>query len=321
MVVGGICLDLISKSYTENKDKLLETSTPGKIDLTPGGVGFNITQVLHQLKTKPSFHSAVGDDLFGNYLLSQLSSKNIDFENIRKLKIESDKASTLTAVYSGLYSKSGNMLGAVADMDVFNKIDISSILSYIETQKPKIICLDGNLSEDALAQIIAKGREEGSFIAFEPTSVHKSTKIPEFPSVHLVTPNTLELVEMYSHYIAKDPKFSLNAKELKDVSVIEELAIHLLDHFPYLLVKMGSQGVMLVTRKFSAYLKPEAQVESPVNVSGAGDTLVGTIVAELSKLDNAFEADKNWWCSALNKGQFNARLTLNSKLTVSELIQ
>ncbi|RCH79517.1 hypothetical protein CU097_000153, partial [Rhizopus azygosporus] len=74
--------------------------------------------------------SVVGDDLAGIN----------DTRHIQTLKGHN------TAVYNALHSNTGQLVAAVADMDIFEHMDGVKVASIIQNEQPNLVCFDGNIS-------------------------------------------------------------------------------------------------------------------------------------------------------------------------------
>lgn len=66
-VIGGSNIDI---QGVPNKSLVLFDSNPGKVDISLGGVGRNIADNICRLGINTKLISAIGNDLYGNQLLS-----------------------------------------------------------------------------------------------------------------------------------------------------------------------------------------------------------------------------------------------------------
>lgn len=65
-MTGGAVIDMIGEP---ERELLLHTSNPGRVQQHWGGVGRNIAEALTRLTLHPFFISAVGNDIPGTQLL------------------------------------------------------------------------------------------------------------------------------------------------------------------------------------------------------------------------------------------------------------
>lgn len=165
-----------------------------------------------------------------------------------------------------------------------------------------------------------------------------------------ITPNYLELLAMaekaarYSNPVPyveliEDSNDQFSALPItSDLPKIKKAITTLLPKFSRIIVKLGSRGVVLVvpsslkepTSKSSnkfilRYLKPQNVIENCVSVTGAGDSMVGTIVSGLSQSPvtdsnkgNHVNIDK--WTLLVEAGMRSSLLTIMSPRAVSDKI-
>jgi len=118
-----------------------------------------------------------------------------------------------TARYIALNDAKGGLFTAAADMRIVEEIGAEHLRKEVERAKPKWVCIDGNLSPQAITEVVRVSHGVGAKVAFEPTSTQKSTRLfgPSglgvYPNnrVHLAAPNEYELKAMWEH--AKDAGF------------------------------------------------------------------------------------------------------------------
>ncbi|EIE75493.1 hypothetical protein RO3G_00197 [Rhizopus delemar RA 99-880] len=111
LVVGGVALD-ITATVAHSKASILHTSTPGRVKQTLGGVGRNVAEAaLRTGGTRVKLVSVVGDDLAGKSIL----------EGMKQIGM----------VYNALHSNDGQLVAAVADMDILEKMNASRVDAYL----------------------------------------------------------------------------------------------------------------------------------------------------------------------------------------------
>ncbi|KAI8637008.1 hypothetical protein BD408DRAFT_354542, partial [Parasitella parasitica] len=104
LVIGGIALDItatVGKSLTSS---ILHTSTPGHVKQSLGGVGRNVAEAAGRTGANVKLVSVVGDDLAGESVKQGLKSLSM-------------------VVYNALHSEDGQLVAAVADMNIFDQMD------------------------------------------------------------------------------------------------------------------------------------------------------------------------------------------------------
>ncbi|KAJ3125774.1 hypothetical protein HK098_008234 [Nowakowskiella sp. JEL0407] len=339
VIVGGIVMDICSKPTPKlESDLTLATSHPGKVTKLVGGVAKNIAEACFRTRGNPFLVSAVGNDSWGDWIKSDV--KNIGME---VLGIE--RKDGQTAIYSSLLNGKGELISAVADMDILEHVSMPHEVENILGEKPSVICFDGNLSVSEITRILQYANQFGIPTIFEPTSVMKSVKIfQNAPKVDLVptfiTPNILELGEMlrfvYKNYnsdrllMVKIPESDFIPKG-KNVALVQLLNLNprldvldevskLITYFPNIILKMGKLGVVVACRdgesmKFKR-LEPERILDDVESVNGAGDSLVGTFTTLLSQFDGTPSFEEV--CNMVRVSMKAAELSLMSKDNVSK---
>ncbi|CAO3665767.1 unnamed protein product [Rhizopus stolonifer] len=311
MVVGGVALDITAtvKSYVQH------TSTYGKIKQTLGGVGRNVAEAAQRTGAQVKFVSVVGDDLAGEFVLKGMSRLGMDITHIETMHGQS------TAVYNALHSNEGQLIAAVADMDIFDNMNASRIVSAIKSENPNFLCFDGNIPSKVMKQVSDTCRAMSIPVFFEPTSVPKSLKILEQNiAVDYISPNQFEL-EALCDRIHSDSELKKKMKPIRQLSALIDAprlaqtalpqALDLSNYIPNVITKLGEEGCLFVNSSVVQYFPPE-KVHEIKSVTGAGDCFVGTLIANLQK--HSIETHLS---PMIQKSQQSAILTLQSSFAVS----
>ncbi|KAJ2879555.1 hypothetical protein IWW38_006096, partial [Coemansia aciculifera] len=82
-----------------------------------------------------------------------------------------------TAVYNAIHQPNGDMVVAVADMDINEALPKQQIAEAFDRLDPGVVGLDGNISALALATAITLAAHRHTCVVFEPTSVPKCTAV------------------------------------------------------------------------------------------------------------------------------------------------
>ncbi|TFK41213.1 indigoidine synthase A-like protein [Crucibulum laeve] len=399
MIVGCAALDITAQARTDTNPALAVHSTaPGSISLSLGGVSRNVAEACHRVMTAQSsplstlLVAPIGDDPFGRLLIEETEKFGMRTDGL----ITSDKH---TAVCNMVLDSHGSLVGGVADMDITESFSGDTVIAQIKKHRPSIVALDGNLSEDAIKQIVHHCADHNIKIFFEPTSVIKSTNILPAVSaamgrvgldqapVDFFSPNLLELSQVYqvartdphdimSHQcwwtaidsLSLGSAFRMDLEQLAKNKVSDEeqskgslsflvdqgsaqMAVNLLPLFQHLVIKCGERGV-LVAMRISAqdaansnwskersnprkryivargktneivvlqHFPPLPVVEKVVNVTGAGDSFGGALLACLAKNPKAFQ-DVATLERTISAAQMAAILSLQSHFAVSPLL-
>ncbi|KZV77757.1 hypothetical protein PENSPDRAFT_645360, partial [Peniophora sp. CONT] len=394
VVFGSAAVDITAQaSSAYSRADGNQSTTPGTVSMSLGGVARNIAEAAHRSLPKASAHtsglaSCVGDDSFGRLLVEETRNMGMRTDGIVTT------TSGRTAVCNMVIDESGSLVGGVADMDIIKNLsdsDLSKMLEAIDSTQNPVVAMDANLSSKTLGAIVAYCNKFDLRTFYEPTSVIKSTAIQPAVAawtdasrspVTYASPNLLELSQLYASLVMDADgspsekmrwqvldRFALSAEyrtalehlSLQNVSDydssrgklaflvtdgVAQMAVNLLPFFQHLVIKCGDRGVLLAMRVPEDH-RPEWSVERSnaqqrlvvargdaeivvfkhfpalpldvseiVNVTGAGDTLVGSLLASLATNPGAL-SDPRLLDNTVQDAQRAAILTLKSPLAVS----
>ncbi|CAG8529237.1 1306_t:CDS:10 [Cetraspora pellucida] len=279
LIIGGSSMDITSTlNPIESKNhSFYHTSSPGFVKQSAGGVGRNIAETAHKLSANPLLISAVGNDLAGCWLIENMKKIGMDTKGIEV--VENQK----TAIYNAINDPYGQLVCAVADMNIFDSISSENVTKFIESNKPKLVCFDGNISVECMKTILDICDKNKISTFFEPTSVPKSFKIlkdqllfSKLLTTHAltyITPNIYELKAMYyeaekygyfnfdNHlWFQKLDELNIGQKFRTDVERIitkhpkllflqnDGILVQVVNFLPYLpniIVKLGENGILM----------------------------------------------------------------------------
>lgn len=276
-VVGSLAIDLtcdVEGAKTKQVGDLLDTSSPGKIQRTVGGVGANIARAAAATGSSAALISAIGNDIDGQYALRSLDTLSTD----HVLQIEDGTTATYCCVQLG-----GKLVLAVADMHIAEQLSPEHIAESLNELKPLWVVCDANLSVAALDAALETAQSLGASVLYEPVSVSKSARLFDTaltcsPShkVDCITPNIHELGALFAaarrradqdsalaarwwaviDALSIDSRFRLACEQLfmrnrRELSGLEaagaiQQCIHLLPYTPNVYLTMGKAGVLSV---------------------------------------------------------------------------
>ncbi|CAI9294677.1 unnamed protein product [Lactuca saligna] len=312
VIIGGMVLDIHAiPSIPPNP----RTTAPGKVRYAAGGVARNIAECVSKLGTKPFMISALGSDIAGNMLLEYWKSSGLSTEGIRMgNEIE-------TPVVSIVFDTEGESAAAVASVESLEQFLTPKWIQQFKTNlaSAPIVMVDANLSPLALEASCQLAAEVGTPVWFEPVSVAKSRRIVSVAKyITFTSPNEDELIAMAN---ALSPKhtFSPIQKEASTItSLFQQLkpaiSILLEKGIKVVILTLGSKGVLLCSKKHFNFLDsicpkrinnnkrlqeainlvcpvgrfsggvvhfPAVSLAAVVRLTGAGDCLVGGVVASV----------------------------------------
>lgn len=246
-ISGSLNMDLcIETPYVPQAG---ETITGKGFITNGGGKGANQATAAAKLGGKIAMCGAVGNDAFGETLLSNLSSAGADISHVRKI----DGISTGIAVI--IISDSNNRIildkGANAfltenDIDEFLKNAGKGDIFLTQLENPIKVAGYG----------LKRAKELGLYTILNPAPANK--EIEEYLSfVDLVTPNETEL-ELFG---GKDKLFNAGVKKI--------------------VTTLGSKGYEIADKN-GAKVYPCIKVKA-IDTTAAGDTLCGGLAAGLAE--------------------------------------
>ena len=289
VVAGSVAIDLSCNFVPpgvqpELLQPRLNTSNPGEIHQSLGGVGRNVATALKYMDVSARLCSRVGDDIAGSAAIAMLRRQGLETCSIVRSKSESR-----TAQYVAVNDAQKNLVTAMADMDILQSDIITShkyakndLLPQLSGYNPKWLVVDANWNPATLHAWLREGRASGAKLALEPVSVEKSKRLfmtgsddgdshntSVFPKqcLDLATPNALEIASMYeaarnaklleredwfqiidsmglSSTGSRDRLEHLTSTSLVDQGVPQQ-SIQLLPFIPCIITTLGDRGVLL----------------------------------------------------------------------------
>nr|XP_019934643.1 PREDICTED: pseudouridine-metabolizing bifunctional protein C1861.05-like isoform X1 [Paralichthys olivaceus] len=314
VVIGGINIDFIAKGKAIQFGK----TNPGSVCQSFGGVGHNIANSLSRLGHRPLFISAVGADSNGDAVFNHC--KHMNTSGVARLEEQS------TATYCAVITESGELSLGLGDMDIHQQIT-EQCVSQFEKQlsSATLVCLDGNIPVSTIDYVCGVAKKHNINVWYEPTDSEKACKpflSDAWKSLSYSSPNLAELCTMNKTLGIQTPEVMPSSLE-EVLGVAVDLSRPLLEHLHCLVVTLGAYGVLVCGEQEadSVNLQPRKQrrsrklcavhypaltmkAEDTINVSGAGDSLAGALMAGILR-----RRDTD---SCVRMGLLAARLSLAS---------
>lgn len=176
VVVGGMVIDHVVRPTAW--PLIMKTSNPGTAQQSFGGVGRNIAEAVastlkmeNRCDTSVQMVSVVGDDAYGSSLMQHTHDLGIDVSNVLR-----DTNNLRTASYTAVHDHSGDLLVAVADMDILKSISVTGLRAALQNATGRMtVVADGNMSMETFSELIEMKSDHHFRLFFEPTSVPKCT--------------------------------------------------------------------------------------------------------------------------------------------------
>lgn len=285
-ILGGANIDIVGKPY----DNLNEyDSNPGRVKISFGGVGRNIAENLVKLGISTKLITAFGDDYFGKILKTDLNNKGIDISTSFTFSDSNN------SIYLALLDKEGEMVNAINDMEIYNKVTIDLIKDKVDIINNSHVCvIDTNIPIDVIEFMVKTCT--GTTFFLDPVSTVKALKIKHLlPYFHTIKPNRYE------------------AEVLSDIKIDNVLDLPKVTTYftnqgvKRVFISLGREGVYYGDKDYQTYYQPKEM--KITNASGAGDAYLAALVYAYI---NKFSIEET-----LRFAQGASYLTLMSEDTVS----
>ena len=259
-VIGGSNLDIVG---SPSKILIRGDSNIGSVKLSPGGVGRNIAENTALLGIPTRLFSIVGNDSFGDYLLTEAKKSGIDVDFVKRV-------SSPTGIYLAILDENKDMDLAINAMEIMVELDweyISNNKASIE--KSEIIVLDANLKKDVLEKATNEFRHKKLFLDTVSTAKAESAA-SIIGSFHTIKPNKIEAETLTGIRIHSRDDLLKAANIFHDRGVLN------------VCITLGKDGVFYSAKdgEHGGYRSTEFV---PLNATGAGDAFqAGLIYGELN---------------------------------------
>ena len=266
-VIGGSNIDLTGVPL---QNLVPETSNPGRIYRSPGGVGRNIAHNLALLGVPTYLLSSLGDDAFGREILEETRQAGVGVEHLRVLRGER------SGIYLSVLGERHDLAVAVSDMEVMRTIDTEYLTQHENLlSQSSIVVLETNLETESLRHAVELCRKHRIPYLIEPVSIEKSKKLLDIPGqLDTISPNLSELATLSRNMGTGDVLTKPEATR----SSLETLAQSVREKFENLLVTLGKKGVFSFGRDEARGKIYPAFATQVLDVNGAGDAFVAGFV-------------------------------------------
>lgn len=265
-VIGGANADLQGQPY---KTIRMADSNPGVISMSLGGVGRNIAENAALLGLPIRLISAVGNDLYGEKIKENAAERGIDFSD--SLILTSERTSTYMYILDHL----GDMLLAVSDMSIVDKLDEDFLINKIKKiDLSAYTVIDANLSQNTIEFLT--GQLTQTRLIFDTVSTTKAVRAKNvLGRFYAIKPNRLEAEVLLNCKITSNDDVINAGKRFIDMGI------------KLVMISLGKEGVYFTNGEVSLFKKP--LIKQPVNTTGAGDAFIAGL---LYGLTNHLEADE-----------------------------
>ena len=295
LVVGSLNTDLVVRAPRFPQPG--ETISGEDLQVIAGGKGANQAVAAARLGASVSMLGRVGKDNFGDFLLDNLKSNQVDTKLVQR-----DGASTGTATVivdtNGQNSivLSGGANGKVSPADV----NAASFPDF------KLLLLQLEIPIETVFSAAERAKENNLRVILNPAP---AKQLPD------------GLIALTDFVIPNESELSLlTGIEIKDVATTEQAAQVLLGHgAKNVIVTLGSKGALVVSDKQATYV--DTFKVNVVDTTAAGDAFIGGFATALLQ-DQSLEASVRYGCAcgALATTKFGAQPSLPTKEEVENFL-
>ena len=276
-VIGAVNMDLAGTPTNPLREG---DSNPGRITLTPGGVGRNIAENLSLLDRKVSLITIMGNDPYAQMIRDHCLKAGID------LQYSFTEPGENTSAYLCINGQDGDLNVAVSDMSICDRLTPDRLEPLLPLlNHGSMVIADANLPEETLAWI---AKHITVPVAADPVSVSKACRLkPLLCRLTLLKPNVPEAELLTGVTIRGDLNLSRAADALHRLGVKR------------VYLSLGSRGVWADDVREGGMLIPCAP-GTIVNTTGCGDAFVAAAAdAFLNGLDTMEAARRALAASAI----------------------
>lgn len=254
-VIGGINIDIEGSPFNKLRR---EDSNPGRISLSYGGVGRNITENIARIGGDVAMVSVIGEDQMGRGAKEELQELGVDVSGVEIL------AGRNSAMYLSILNEDKDMELAISDMDIVNVITPRFLDKHRELLLgSKAVALDTNLSEETLeyaADILEK-----TPLFLDPVSVTKAVKARKIiGKFECIKPNVMEAEALSGLKITSEEELIAAGGWFIQQGVKK------------VFITLNKEGVYYRSPDREGFIRPKDI--SPVSATGAGDSFSAAIL-------------------------------------------
>ena len=276
-VIGAVNMDLAGTPTNPLREG---DSNPGRITLTPGGVGRNIAENLSLLGRRVSLITIMGNDPYAQMIRDHCLKAGID------LQYSFTDPQEKTSAYLCINGQNGDLNVAVSDMSICDRLTPDKLEPLLPVlNHGSMVIADANLPEETLAWI---AKHITVPVAADPVSVSKAGRLkPLLARLTLLKPNVPETELLTGMTVREDSDLPRAADALHRLGVQR------------VYISLGSRGVWADDPREGGVLLP--CIPGPVvNSSGCGDAFVAAAAdAYLNGLNTMQAADRALAASAI----------------------
>lgn len=264
-VIGSINYDILSTM--ERAPKAGETVNGQTVQLMPGGKGLNQAVAARQQGVPVSFVGKVGQDMFGDRILSFFAEKGIDATHVGRSPDE--------ATGSALILVDATAENRIVVIPAANRLIVPADADGLTISPGDILVSQFEVPRTTIAALFAKGRAAGARTLLNAAPALDDAPDSLWTDTDILVVNETELGHFAGVELSGDAAVA-------DIAATARRLLRRPDQV--IIATLGVRGALAVTLD-SETLVPGRKVVA-VDTTGAGDCFVGSLSARLAAGDD-----------------------------------
>jgi ribokinase len=283
LIIGSSNMDL--NIYSERLPNPGETVTGGKFKRYLGGKGANQAVASSRAGTSTIFIGNIGNDEFGNQMITQLSKEGINTEHIFK---DSDESSGIAFI---LIDKNGENMISVAP-GANNKLNIEKIQSKSKIIKnAKVLIVQMEIPIETIIEVFQIASEGECIKILNPAPL-KPIPLEMLKLIDIIVPNYGELIRLNSLLALEDLPNNRQEKLLQASKNLSQYGLNTI------ITTLGSDGIFLYQAIDEISTLLPAYKVNAIDTVGAGDCFNGVLASKIAQGKGIIESIKYAICAA-----------------------
>lgn len=237
-----------------------ETILVGDVKLVPGGKGANAAVAAARMGGDVRFVGCVGDDAFGNQLLSSMKNDGIDTQSV---SVTANSTGTAVILLDQANGQNSILVGPGANAEVKAPED-PAWYAWGD-----ILLLQLEIPVATVLQAAHRARQQGVRVLLDPAPAASSLPAELLAAVDILVPNETELATLTNRPVESLEQITEAASALIADSGVGELV-----------VTLGERGSLWVNAETTRLI--EAGAADVVDTTAAGDTFAGALAVSLA---------------------------------------
>ena len=270
IVFGSLNMDLVVN--TTKFPNLGETIVCDKFYTSPGGKGGNQAVAAAWLASqeyKVKFIGRVGEDIFGQEILKNLKSENIDTSFVKITKNISTGIASIFIMPSGENSVNA-VYGANYEIDKSQINDFEKISDNVG-----VLLLQQEIPDTTLKLILKSAHKKQIPVILDPAP-YKENVIKFYKNINIITPNEIEASRISNTEVKDIPSAKKAARFIRNLGCDN------------VIITLGAKGIWIEGENISEHVK-SFKVNAKSSVA-AGDAFNGALGYGIVKNNNLLDS-------------------------------